>query len=71
MPKLNRIWEQASQNALEQIKKQGVTVNQVSDKQEFLDRVSDIAADFLQTQPAFSREIYQKIKEQESKFMNP
>ena len=63
IPQFNAIWEEATLQAANQIKSQGVTVNRVDNKDEFIGRVQHIADQFLATEPPFSRELYQKIKE--------
>lgn len=70
VPEFNRIWEKATQNAAEEIKEQGVTVNEVADKTVFLEQVSEIAEQFLQGQPPFSRELYQQIRNDGDKYLN-
>lgn len=62
VPEFNLIWEKATQTAAEQIKEQGVTVNNVANKKVFIDRVEQIAERFLSDQPEFARELYQQIK---------
>jgi tripartite ATP-independent transporter DctP family solute receptor len=70
VPEFNKIWDKETQNALEEIKKQGVRVNRVQNKKEFINQVEHIAEQFLEDQPAFSRELYQQIKAVEQKFIS-
>lgn len=69
VPEFNSIWEKATQDAEEEIKNQGVTVNEVADKTVFLERVSEIANQFLENQPPFSRKLYDQIKNEGEKYI--
>lgn len=68
--KFNAIWKEATQSATEEIKKQGVNVNPVKDKEVFIRRVSTIAEEFLKDQPKFSEELYRQISEEGKKYIN-
>lgn len=70
VPEFNRIWEEATQDAAEEIKNQGVSVNEVADKTVFLERVSKIADQFLEDQPPFSRKLYEQIRNEGEKYIN-
>lgn len=69
VPEFNRIWEEATQRATEEIKRQGVTVNTVDDKRVFMNQVDHIAEQFLSNQPAFSTELYRQIKAEGEEFI--
>lgn len=69
VPEFNRIWEKATQDAEEEIKNQGVIVNEVANKTIFLERVNDIADQFLANQPSFSRKLYEQIKREGEKYI--
>lgn len=70
VPEFNRIWEEATQDAAVEIKEQGVRVNEVADKTVFLERVSNIADQFLEDQPPFSRKLYEQIRTEGEKYIN-
>lgn len=70
IPEFNRIWEQATKDAAEEIQEQGVKVTEVEDKQAFIKRVEDIAENFLNSQPDFSRKLYQQIKDESEKYLD-
>lgn len=61
VPAFNGIWDKANAGAEEEMRSVGVTVNRVSEKHEFLDRVRPIAAKFFGTHPHVSRELYDRI----------
>lgn len=62
VPKYNQIWTEATTQALEDMKDQGVTVNRI-DKEAFLPRVRPVHEQFLQAQPDEVRALYNRIQD--------
>ena len=61
VPEFDRIWTETIQQALTDLEEQGISVNEVEEKQAFFERVEHIAEQFLANNPQVPREIYQKI----------
>ena len=62
VPEFNRLWDDATRDALEEMQEYGVTVNQVDDKAAFMARVQGVSEQFLRDYPEVPRELYDRIR---------
>lgn len=62
VPRFNELWDRATEDALDEMRQLGVTVNDVDDKQAFMDRVTGVSEAFLQTYPEVPRPLYDRIR---------
>ncbi|MEX2351181.1 MAG: TRAP transporter substrate-binding protein [Balneolaceae bacterium] len=62
VPAFNQAWDTSMDEAYLTLEQQGITVNEVPDKQPFFDRTSAIAESFLSNNPNVPRELYQQIQ---------
>lgn len=63
IPEFNRIWEITVEDAIQTLEKQGVTVNNIENKEAFIERTVSIAEQFLSNNPRVPDDLYQKIRE--------
>ena len=62
VPEFNRLWEEATQDALEEMQEYHVTVNQVDDKAAFIERVQGVSEQYLRDYPEVPRALYDRIR---------
>lgn len=61
VPAFNQVWDGANRQAQDQMRSEGVTVNQVRDKQQFMNRVKQVADTFFADHPQVPRALYDRI----------
>jgi TRAP-type transport system periplasmic protein len=66
-PAYNKIWNRAVEDALETIRAQGVTVNDVDNIQPFIDQAEPIYEEFLRAHPTVDRRLVTRIREAASR----
>lgn len=66
VPRFAEVWDRATEDALEEMRRLGVTVNDVADKQAFMDRVGSVSEAFLRTYPEVPRPLYDRIRAEAS-----
>lgn len=64
----DRIWTKTIQQSIGDLQNQGITVNEVDNKQVFFEQVSHIAAQFLEQNPQVPRGLYQQIIDEGNKY---
>lgn len=62
VPEFNRVWDNATLEALDEIRAENVTVNRVVDKAPFFERVTQIADQFFVDYPQVDRQLYERIR---------
>lgn len=62
IPEFNALWDRATVDALQEMRRYGVTVNEVADKEEFRARVTAVSEQFLSDYPSVPRDLYDRIE---------
>lgn len=62
VPRFGEVWNRATEDALDEMRELGVTVNEVDDKQAFIDRVTAVSEAFLRAYPEVPRPLYERIR---------
>jgi TRAP-type transport system periplasmic protein len=62
VPEFDRIWEEATEEALLEMEGHGVTVNEVEDKSAFIARVENVSENFLRSYTHVPRDLYERIR---------
>ncbi|MDR7131593.1 tripartite ATP-independent transporter DctP family solute receptor [Algoriphagus sp. 4150] len=65
IPAFNSIWEETTLDAISQIERVGVRINEVEDKAGFLKAVEPVYVHFFKSYPAVSYSLYESIKNYE------
>jgi len=71
VPSFNLIWDKAIANAYSEMQKSNVTVNPVTSKKEFVDLTLPIIDQFFSQHPSVSRDVYEKIRNLDRKYLEP
>jgi len=62
VPAFDKIWNDAIAGALQAMQEKGITVNRISNKKAFVDRVESVSEQFFESYPVVPRTFYDRIR---------